>query len=87
VNHQLRQLWRQAEANGDSKQFDLKVLKAGLNKVVITKALISLIVVQNLSYCLVEWPEFHTLCQALNQASKGAITTSHSGVQNKVSKA
>jgi hypothetical protein len=80
VNHQLRQLWRQAEANGDSKQFDLEVLKAGLNKAVITEALISLIVVRNLSYCLVEWPEFYTLCQALNRASKGVITTSHSGV-------
>ncbi len=54
---------------------------------VITKALITLIVVQNLSFALVEWPEFHTLCHVLNRASEGKITTSYSGVANKVKEA
>ena len=54
---------------------------------VITKALIMLIVIQNLSFTLVKWPEFHTFCQVLNRASEGKITTSHSGVANKVKEA
>ena len=68
VNQQLRQLWHQAQAEGDSKteEFDTKILEACLDTVVITEALISLIVVRNLSFALVEWPEFHTFCQVLN---------------------
>ena len=72
---------------GETEEFDIEVLEACLDTTVITEALISLIVVRNLSYALVEWPEFHTLCQVLNCASKGKITTSHSGVANKVKEA
>jgi hypothetical protein len=87
VNHQIRQLYRQAKAAGDNEDFDLEILEACLNTTVLTEALISLIVVRNLSYTLVEWPEFHTFCQVLNRASEGKITTSHSGVSNKVKEA
>ena len=64
VNHQLRQLYYQAQANDNIDDFNLEILQSYLNKGVITEALISLIVVRNLSFCLVEWPEFHTLCQS-----------------------
>jgi len=87
VNKQLRQLYQQAEANDKRDEFNTKILEACLNTSVITKALITLIVVQNLSFTLVEWPEFHTFCQVLNRASEGKITTSHSGVANKVKEA
>ena len=87
TNEQLRQLYHQAEANGDTNEFDAQILSSCLDKAVITEALISLIVVRNLSFCLVEWPEFHTLCQALNPQSKGMITTGHQGVYNKVTEA
>ena len=89
VNQQLKQLWHQAQAEGDGKteEFDTKILEACLDTAVITKALISLIVVRNLSFALVEWPEFYTFCQVLNRASEGKITTSHSGVYNKVKEA
>src|SRR2546430_14474721 len=60
VNKQLRQLYQQAEANDKRDEFDTKILEACLNTSVITKALITLIVVRNLSFALVEWPEFHT---------------------------
>ena len=50
----------------------------------IDEALISLIVVQNLPFAIVEWPEFHTLCQALNSESEGMITTAHSIVTKKL---
>lgn len=87
VHHQLEQLYRQAIANGDTEEFDLKILDGAINKDVLTEALISLIIIRNLSFCIVEWPEFHTLCQVLNKASKGKITTSHSGVYNRVQEA
>jgi hypothetical protein len=87
VKKQLRQLYHQAEATGKAEEFDLEILKASLNTIVLTEALISLIVVRNLSYTTVEWPEFHTFCQVLNQAYKGKITTSYSGVSNKVKEA
>jgi hypothetical protein len=58
-----------------------------LNIAVITEALISLIIVRNLSFALIKWPEFHTFCQALNRACKSKITTSYSGVYNKVKEA
>jgi hypothetical protein len=45
TNEQLRQLYYQAEANGDTNEFDAQILSSCLNKAVITEALISLIVV------------------------------------------
>ena len=62
VNKQLRQLYQQARANSKREEFDTEILEACLDTSVITKALITLIVVRNLSFTLVEWLEFHTLC-------------------------
>jgi hypothetical protein len=87
VNQQLKQLYRQAETNGDTKDFNLEVLEASLNVLALTEALVTLIVVRNLSFAIVEWPEFHTLCQVLNKASKGKIAIAHSTVRNKVEEA
>jgi hypothetical protein len=87
VNQQLRQLYYQAEATSGADELNSEILRAQLNKTVITEALISMIVVRNLSFCLVEWPEFHTLCQALNQECEGIITTTHSQVYTHMSKA
>ena len=78
VNQQLRQLYNQAKTNGDTTKFNLEVLEASLNKLVLLEALITLIVVQNLSFTMVEWPEFHTFCQVLNKACENKITTTHS---------
>jgi hypothetical protein len=87
VSQQLRQLYFQATENGETEEFDTTILNASLNTTVLTEALISLIVVRNLSFTIVEWPEFHTFCQVLNRACEGKITTSHSGVYNKVKEA
>ena len=87
VNQQLKQLYYQAERTSATNELNTKILKAQLNKLVITEALISLIVVRNLSFCLVEWPEFHTLCQALNQQCIGMITTTHSEIALRVEEA
>ena len=83
VQQQLQQLYIQAKANGEIDGFHLEVLGACLNDEVVLEALITLIVVRNLSYNLVEWAEFYTLCQALNKACIGRIPTSHSTVHIK----
>jgi hypothetical protein len=62
VNQQLQQLYCQAEATSGADELDSEILRAQLNKTVIIEALVSMIVVRNLSFCLVKWPEFHTLC-------------------------
>jgi hypothetical protein len=84
VVQQLRQLHLQAQAAGQTKEFDSQVLQSQLSQAVIDEALISLIVVRNLPFVIVEWPEFHTLCQALNSESEGMITTAHSTITKKL---
>jgi hypothetical protein len=87
VIRQLEQLHLKAKANGQVEDFDKQVLKSQLNIAVILEALITLIVVRNLPFCIVKWPEFHTLCQALNSQCVGMITTAHSTIQNKIATA
>ena len=45
------------------------VLKKTLNKDILNQALVNLIVVQNLPFSAVQWPEFHIFCGALNPES------------------
>jgi len=87
VVQQLNQFYHQAQAIGETDELDAQILKDHLNKTVITKALISIIIVRNLAYTIVEWPEFHTLCQALNRQCKGMITTTHSEIALRVKEA
>jgi hypothetical protein len=54
---------------------------------VILEALITLIVVRNLPFSIIEWPEFHTLCQALNSQCVGMITIAHSTIRKKIADA
>jgi hypothetical protein len=51
---------------------------------VINEALLTLIVVRNLPFVIVKWPEFHALCQAFNSQSEGVITTAHSTITKKL---
>jgi hypothetical protein len=80
---QLQELWKQASTD-QSMKFNSLVLKSVLNKDVIIQALINLIVVRNLPFRAVEWPEFHTFCQALNPESASYITTAHSAVSKAI---
>jgi hypothetical protein len=54
VNQQIKQLYYEAQASEDTEEFDMEVLKSCLDPVVIAQALITLIVVRNLSYRMVE---------------------------------
>lgn len=75
---QLEQLYLRAELSGQTDEIDAQVFQKHLNQDVINEDLVSLIVVRNLPFRMVEWPEFHTLCQSLNPKSDSFITTAHS---------
>ena len=54
-------MYYDAEVSGDTTEFDTEIFKKYLFQVVITEALVTLIVVRNLFFCIVEWAEFHIL--------------------------
>jgi hypothetical protein len=84
---QLSQLYAKAHACGETTEIDKQVFENYLNKEVIDEALVSLVVVRNVAFSLVEWPEFHVVCQALNPISEAVIPNSHNTIQSKVEKA
>ena len=84
VRQQLKSIYCQAAATGDTEELDIKILEKSINQDALTEALVTLIIVHNLSFCVVEWPAFHTFCQVLNTACEGKITESHSVVRTRV---
>ncbi len=76
----LNQLQALHDQTGFNEVVDTESLRKILNQDIIDKALARLIVMRNLPFRLVEWPEFHTLCQILNPASKEFLLTAHSSV-------
>lgn len=83
---QLRELYAHAESSGQTEEFDQHVLSRQLDQDVTDEALVSLIVVRRLPFRMVEWPEFHAFCQALNPQSKNTITTAHSQIHTKITR-
>ena len=76
----LHQLYIKADSLGQTEELNTQVLQKILNQDIINEALVSLIVVRNLSFCFVEWPEFHAFCQVLNPKSADYLITAHSTV-------
>jgi hypothetical protein len=54
VNRQIKQLYHETQVFEKTEKFNIEILKACLNTIIITEALISFIVVRNLSYALVK---------------------------------
>ena len=81
---QLQQLYLRAELSGQTEDINTQVFRKHLDQDTIDEALVSLIVVRNLPFRTVEWPEFHTFCQVLNPESSSFITTAHSQVGKKI---
>jgi hypothetical protein len=54
IVQQLQQFYHQAQAISKTDDLNAQILKDHLNKAVITEALISLIVVRNLAYAIIE---------------------------------
>ena len=57
----LKQLYKEVSAQNNIADIDSQVLKKILNKDVIWQSLFKLIVIQNLPFRAVEWPELHIL--------------------------
>jgi hypothetical protein len=57
-----------------------------LNQEIIDEALVSLIVIHNLPYRLVEWPEFHVLLLAVNPKIKDYLYTAYSTIPKLIGK-
>jgi len=79
-------LYEKALVVNETSEFDAQVYKKALNKEVITGAIISLIVLHNLSFRLVETSEFHTLCKALNPEVSREVIASHSALKDHIGK-
>jgi hypothetical protein len=75
---QLKELYTRAESSGQTEEIDTYIFLRQLDPDVVNEALILLIVVQNLPFRTVKWPEFHAFCQVLNPQAKGIVITAHS---------
>jgi len=84
VNKQLEQLYLRAETSNQTEEVDTRVLRKVLDRERIHEAFVSLLVTANLSFRLVELPQFHAYNQTLNPEASGVVTTSHSHVATKV---
>jgi len=80
----LQQLYIQANALGQAEKINTQALQRVLNQDIIDKALVSLIVGENLSFWIIESPRFHAFCQVLNPESRDYIITSHSTVPKRI---
>ncbi len=54
IVQQLKQFYHQTQIISETDDLNTQILKDHLNKAVITKTLISLIVVRNLAYAIIE---------------------------------
>ena len=66
------------------KELKKKILKKMLDKQLINETLVSLIVLWNLSFQAVEWPELHTLLKTVNSMTDQEIISSHSKINKKI---
>ena len=65
----------------------MQILKKSINKAALIEALISLIVIYNFSFYMVEWLAFYAFYQVLNAACEGMILTAYATVCTKVEEA
>ena len=85
ATYNLQQLYTQAEITNQSiVEFEQTILRKYLNREIIDEALVSLIVICNLPFSAVEWPEFHIFCQTLNSEVSTSIITTYTKVSKKI---
>ena len=81
----LQALYNKATIINQTSELDSHILKKVLNKDLINSALISLIIIHNLPFRLVESQEFHSFCQTLNPEAQNLVS-SHSTLKLRISK-
>ena len=84
IFQQLKQFYFQMKSFSQIKMIDAQVFQKQLDQNIINEILISLIVVQNLFFWIIEWSEFHTFCQALNSNLNSIIITTHFQIEWKI---
>ena len=80
ISNQFAKLWSKAKENNHTTQIGGHVFQDYLREDVINEALVSLITVQNLSSRLIESPEFHSFCLALNPSASDVLSRAHSTI-------
>jgi hypothetical protein len=80
----LQQLYIKANDSGETEEIDNQVFLLYLDKDIVIKALVLLIVSNNLSYRLVESPDFYVFCQVLNPKASDVVPQAHSTVGKKI---
>jgi hypothetical protein len=85
ISQSFERLYRKAAMIGREKEIEQACFDKVVNQDVVNEALVSLIVVRNLAYRAVEWPEFHHLCMALNSRSLSLLPSSHSTMAGLIS--
>jgi len=80
ITEKLSQLYIQAKASGNTDDIKAQVFQDCLDQDLINEALVSLIVVRNLPFRIIEWPEFHVFCRLLNPQSEDSLATAHSTI-------
>jgi hypothetical protein len=71
-----------AKLQGQHPDLDNQILKNAINAQASKKALLELILVQNLSFRLVETEEFQTFCYSLNPQAVGMLPSNHQTISN-----
>ena len=84
VAKQLEQLYAQAERTDSISEVNKQVFHKQLDNTIINKALVSLIVIQNLPFQLVKQPEFYTFCQVLNPELYDTLNIVYSIIRTKI---
>ena len=80
VYEKLKQLYNKASTQSNITKFNSYILKKILNKDVIKQALLNLIIIYNLPFQAVKWPELYILYQALNPELRSYILVSYTTI-------
>jgi hypothetical protein len=83
----LRQLYTTAKSSGQTEEIDSQIFSDYLDQDVVDKALVLLIVGNNLAYNLVESTDFYIFCQVLNPKAGDVVPKAYSTVGKKITQA
>jgi hypothetical protein len=67
-----------------AKDLDQEVLTRTIDQQLVSQTLLDLIILHRLPFRIVQWPEFHNFCYALNPQSSTFIRTSHTSIKEQI---
>jgi hypothetical protein len=81
---QFQLMYQALQQEGTSMELEGDILKRFIDKKLVEKALLKLIIVRRLPFAIVESKEFQAFCMALNKESLSAIPTSHNTITSRI---